>query len=104
MNRRGRKPQIAISMQIDLFKKYHVHLQKKNLKNNDPIFSIISEEIDAKMSPKALFMSFQRNYNKSAFLDLQPSPFQHIYNLWCFHVKQILSYEGIKSGSEWFVL
>lgn len=69
MMRRGSIPRFDIKKQIELFEKCDERLRKENLKYKDPIFTITSNEINAKMSPKALFMSFRRITGNIKFFD-----------------------------------
>lgn len=58
---RGRIPAVAIEEQILLFRKYIADLQEKDIKYNNPIFLEMSQEINCRMSAKALHMSFLRH-------------------------------------------
>jgi hypothetical protein len=58
---RGRIPSVPIEEQISLFTKYIANLQDVHIKYNNPIFLKMSQEINGRMSSKALHMSFLRH-------------------------------------------
>ncbi|KAJ8703794.1 hypothetical protein PYW07_013088 [Mythimna separata] len=71
--KRGRKPVIATEIQMNLFRKYHEDLRKSNLKYNNPVFEMMSKEIDAKMSPKALYLAYKKHYDERKFSEPRTS-------------------------------
>lgn len=64
----GRKPKVSFENQKNIFQKYAECLQDANIKYNDPVFSKMSQELENKMSPIALYLSLKRN--RKTFFDL----------------------------------
>lgn len=60
----GRPPKVSYEQQKAIFIKYAKYLQDPDIKYNNPIFTIISNELDHKMTPTALYLALsgQRNY------------------------------------------
>jgi hypothetical protein len=56
----GRPPKVSYEQQKEIFTKYAKYLQDCDIKYNNPIFTILSSELDHKMSPMALYLAFNR--------------------------------------------
>jgi hypothetical protein len=77
----GRPPNVPYERQKEIFLKYTKCLEDPNIKYNDPIFTFMSQELDHKMSPMALYLSFKRqqsnifatNYQQSNNVETSPS-------------------------------
>lgn len=70
---RGRIPKISYVDQWNLFRLNAEKLQDPNIKCNDPIFSILSEELEYRMTPLALYLALKRNRNTIFGINIRSS-------------------------------
>lgn len=72
-NSAGRPPNVPYGRQKEIFLKYAKRLEDPNIKYNDQIFTLMSQELDHKMSPMALYLSFKRQKDNIFATDYQQS-------------------------------